>query len=143
MTVQSILDGKDGGVISVSPEESVTALVKVLSDARVGAAIVTDDSGRLVGIASERDVVRMLGKHGLSAMTMRVSDVMTAKVKTCEPADTIDTLMARMTEGRFRHMPVLSDGRVVGVVSIGDVVKRRLNDLEFEAEQLKQYITAG
>lgn len=143
MTVQSILDGKDGGVISVSPEESVTDLVKVLSEARVGAAIVTDDSGRLVGIASERDVVRMLGKHGLSAMTMRVSDVMTAKVKTCEPGDTIDTLMARMTEGRFRHMPVLSDGRVVGVVSIGDVVKRRLNDLEFEAEQLKQYITAG
>lgn len=143
MTVQSILDGKDGGVISVSPEESVTALVKVLSEARVGAAIVTDDSGRLVGIASERDVVRMLGKHGLSAMEMRVSDVMTAKVKTCEPGDTTDTLMARMTEGRFRHMPVLADGRVVGVVSIGDVVKRRLNDLEFEAEQLKQYITAG
>jgi len=143
MTVQSILDGKAGGVISVSPEENVTALVKVLSDARVGAAVVTDDSGRLVGIASERDVVRMLGRHGLSAMTMRVSDMMTAKVKTCEPTDTIDTLMAQMTEGRFRHMPVMSEGRVIGVVSIGDVVKRRLNDLEFEAEQLKQYITAG
>lgn len=143
MTVQSILDGKGGGVISVSPEESVTSLVKVLSDARVGAAIVMDDSGRLVGIVSERDVVRVLGKQGLSAMELKVSEVMTAKVKTCTPEDSIDTLMARMTAGRFRHMPVLSDGRVVGVVSIGDVVKRRLNDLEFEAEQLKQYITTG
>lgn len=143
MTVQSILDSKGGDIVSVSPYESVTSLIQTLCAAKVGAAIVLDDSGRLVGIVSERDVVRVLGKSGPLGLDQPVSSVMTREVKTCTPADTVDTLMQEMTRGRFRHMPVLSEGRVVGVVSIGDVVKRRLGDLEFEAQQLKQYIAAG
>ena len=143
MTVQSILDGKGNDVVSVGPETTLGELVAVLCGARVGAALVLDESGALIGIASERDVVRVLGRDGPGALETRVADTMTRAVTTCAPEDTIQSVMEKMTSGRFRHVPVVSGGRVLGVVSIGDVVKRRLNDLEFEADQLKQYITAG
>ena len=143
MTVQSILDMKGKEIVSVGPEATLGELVAVLCGARVGAAVVLDDSGRLVGIVSERDVVRVLGRDGAAALETPVLDTMTKAVITCVPEDSIQSLMEKMTAGRFRHVPVVSGGRVIGVVSIGDVVKRRLNDLEFEADQLKQYITAG
>lgn len=136
MTVQSILDGKAGGVVSVGPDELVSSLVSILCDARVGAALVLDDLGRLVGIVSERDIVRVLGRQGDSALSQPVSEVMTRKVQTCAPSDSIGSLMAAMTEGRFRHMPVMEGDEMIGLISIGDVVAARLADLHMEKEAL-------
>ncbi|MDJ0686234.1 MAG: CBS domain-containing protein [Alphaproteobacteria bacterium] len=140
MTVASILKGKGSDVHSMSPEMSLTAAVAFLCEKRIGAAVVIDSAGGLVGILSERDVVRAMGEHGAAAMEQPVSAFMTEKVQTCTPADTTEVLMRRMTEGRFRHLPVLNDGKLTGIVSIGDVVKSRISELEHETEAMRDYI---
>lgn len=140
MTVASILNGKGSDVFALSPDMSMTDAIAFLCDKRIGAAVVTDASGALVGILSERDVVRALGTSGVAILEHPVANFMTKEVQTCTPSDTSETLMRRMTEGRFRHLPVVEEGVLSGVISIGDVVKSRISELEHETEAMRDYI---
>ncbi len=110
---------------------------------RIGSVLVLDANGKIAGIISERDVVRALSKQGAAAMSLRVAEAMTSDVVFCDPDDSIDQVMETMTSGRFRHLPVVRRGELYGLVSIGDVVKARLEDARHEAEALKAYIVAG
>jgi CBS domain-containing protein len=125
-------------VITVSPDATVRELVALLAEHNVGALVVCEGE-RVAGIVSERDVVRKL-KDDESVLDRPVSTIMTSEVQTCTPDQRVNDLMQVMTAGRFRHIPVLDDGRLVGIVSIGDVVKHRMNELEFERDQLDSYV---
>lgn len=142
MKVEQILRTKGADVYAVRPGDTIAEAVGVLNDKNIGAVVVRDSSGKVVGILSERDVVRRLGKHGADAMTLRVSDCMTADVHTCSPDTSVDELMGMMTRKRIRHLPVTAGGKLVGVVSIGDVVKRKIEEAEQEAAALKEYISS-
>ena len=142
MKVEQILQSKGAEVYAVRPGDSIAEAVGVLNDKNIGAVVVRDPSGKVVGILSERDVVRRLGKHGADAMSLRVSDCMTGDVHTCSPESSLDELMSMMTRKRIRHLPVTAGGRIVGVVSIGDVVKRKIEETEQEAAALKEYISS-
>jgi CBS domain-containing protein len=139
MTVRAVLESKGYNIVTVDPAATVRAAVKLLSERRIGAVLAMAD-GRIAGILSERDVVRVLGERGAAILDEKVEQVMTRKVITCGPADTVAAIMEKMTEGKFRHLPVVDDGKVVGLVSIGDVVKRRVLDYEHEQEALRDYI---
>lgn len=139
MTVRSILDTKGHQVVSVSLDAKLSAAVKILSERRIGSLLVMNGS-RIEGILSERDVVRVLGERGAAALEDPVKTVMTAKVVTCREADTVSVIMERMTSGKFRHLPVVENDRVVGLISIGDVVKWRVAEYEREQEALHDYI---
>ena len=143
MFVAKILDDKGHEVVTVNPDESVANIAATLSERRIGAMPVSSPGGALVGIVSERDVVAALAEHGRDALDRPVEEIMTRRVITCTRADHIDDLMARMTEGRMRHLPVLEGDQLVGIVSIGDVVKARMGEIEAEAQALKDYITTG
>ena len=140
MTVKAILSRKGNDVVTAEPNASLGEVVRVLSARRIGAVVVTGADRRIVGILSERDVVRVLGEKGPSALDQPIAEVMTRKVTTCSMRDTVSELMERMTEGKFRHMPVVEDGRVAGIVSIGDVVKWRVHEIEDESDALRDYI---
>ncbi|MBB3808452.1 CBS domain-containing protein [Pseudochelatococcus contaminans] len=142
-TVAAILASKGRSVITISPQRSLHEAVDVLSTRGVGALVVTGVDGAVLGILSERDVVRVLGSDGVRALDNTVSRIMTSRVKTCTPYDTIDELMAMMTEGRFRHVPVIADGKLAGIVSIGDVVKWRLAEFETEHQAMREYIATA
>lgn len=142
MKAKHILQSKGADVFAVTPDDTIAAAVGVLNDKNIGAVIVQDSRGEAVGILSERDIVRRLGEKGAEAINMRVSDCMTGDPYTCAPDETIDDLMGRMTEKRIRHLPVQSDGRIIGVISIGDVVKRKIQEAEQEAAALKEYINS-
>lgn len=139
MTVRAVLETKGYTIVTVDPGATVRAAVKLLSERRIGAVLVMAD-GRIAGILSERDIVRVLGERGAAILDEKVEQVMTRKVITCRPSDTVAAIMETMTEGKFRHLPVVDQGKVVGVVSIGDVVKRRVMDIEHEQEALRDYI---
>jgi CBS domain-containing protein len=139
MRIVDVLRGKGSSVATVEPSASVGDLVAALAEHNVGALPVLE-AGRLVGIVSERDVVRRLHMGGAGLLQLRVADIMSASVTTCEPHDKIEDLARIMTERRFRHMPVVADGELVGIVSIGDLVKARIDLLEAEREQLQSYI---
>ena len=139
-TVRKLLDGKGGEVFSIRPEETLAVAVCVLRDKRIGALLVTDDNGDLKGILSERDIVRKLAETPGQTLPQTVGENMTSKVVTCSPDDALVTVLRRMTEGRFRHMPVIENDRLSGIVTIGDVINYRLNELEHEALQLKQMV---
>lgn len=139
MRIADVLRGKGSAVATVNPTVMVSDLVAALAEHNVGALPVVDD-GRLVGIVSERDVVRRLHMGGSGLLQLRVSDIMSGNVTTCGPTDKIEDLARIMTERRFRHMPVLENGELVGIVSIGDLVKARIDLLEAEREQLQSYI---
>ena len=143
MFVARILDDKGHEVVTADPDESVASIAATLSERRIGAMPVSSPGGALVGIVSERDVVAALAEHGRDALERPVEEIMTRRVITCTRADHIDDLMARMTEGRMRHLPVLEGDELVGIVSIGDVVKARMGEIEAEAQALKDYITTG
>jgi CBS domain-containing protein len=139
MLVQHILRGKPEQVrqiVTVTPDCSVAEAAQVMSDARIGAVVVSADGGRLDGILSERDIVRELGRRGPGCLTDRVAQLMTSAIVTCTPMETADQVLGRMTTGRFRHMPVMDEGRMIGLISIGDVVKARLDELAMEKEAL-------
>ena len=140
MTVKEILDVKGSDVVSVDVRTSVAELGKLLTRKNIGAAVVLD-SGRLVGVVSERDIVQALSSRGTETLDWPVSELMKSPVTTCTTTDRVTGLMATMTQKRIRHVPVLADGRLVGIVSIGDVVKHRLKDIEDEAQYLRDYIT--
>ena len=141
MRITDVLRRKGDSVVTITPTESVRDLLAVLARHRVGALVVSSDGRRVDGIVSERDVVRRLHSDGESVLDRPIADIMTADVHTCEPGVTTDDLMSEMTLHRFRHVPVVVEGRLAGIVSIGDVVKYRLEELQSERDQLTAYIT--
>ena len=143
MFVSDILAQKGGLVFSVTPGTSVAQLAQQLSTRRIGSMLVLDVEGSVAGIVSERDLVRALASHGAKAMELEARQVMTRDVVTCDPDDSIDQVMQVMTAGRFRHLPVVQRGELIGLISIGDVVKARLAETEHEKEALRAYIVAG
>ncbi|SEK45221.1 CBS domain-containing protein [Roseovarius azorensis] len=141
MLVQQILKSKgDSGVITVTPQTLVSEAAQILAERRIGGVVVSKDGETADGIFSERDIVRSLAVRGISCMTERVSELMTRNPVCCTRQDTSDAVLARMTEGRFRHMPVVEDGKLVGIVTIGDVVKARLEELSMEKSALEGMI---
>ena len=143
MNVETILKTKGREVVAVKPGESVASAAETLHRRRIGAALVLDEDGAVAGVISERDIVRGLATHGGVVLGMKVAELMTSDVQTCEPGDAVDLIMAIMTERRVRHLPVLRNGKLVGVISIGDVVKHRLAEIENEAQSLREYISTG
>jgi CBS domain-containing protein len=143
MFVSDILSQKGGLVYSVTPGTSVAEVAQQLSSRRIGSVLVLSDRSEVLGIVSERDVVRATATHGAKALELEARQVMTRDVVTCDPDNSIDEVMQTMTNGRFRHLPVVHHGELLGLVSIGDVVKARLEETQYEAEALKAYIVAG
>jgi len=143
MFVADILKNKSAGVISIGPEATVAEAARLLAERRIGALIVLDDAGALIGVFSERDVIRGLAADGPGALDRPVSGLMTCEVVTTAPDKTIAEVMQVMTERRFRHLPVVADGALKGMISIGDVVKHRLVETEAEAQALRDYVLAG
>ncbi len=143
MHVSAILRDKGDRMITIEPELSVSDAVKLLVQERIGAVLVVSGDGELAGILSERDIVRGLSSAGVGLMGRKVEELMTKAVVTCSPGDEIDQLMRDMTSHRIRHLPVMDDGKLSGVISIGDVVKFRLDELESESSMLREYIEHG
>jgi CBS domain-containing protein len=143
MTVAQILKRKGRAVITVQPSQTLSEIAAILAKHRIGAVVVVDKTGQIAGIVSERDVVRGLAAEGAAALSRPASDIMTEKVRTCAPRDTEAELMGLMTELRVRHLPVIEDGKLAGMISIGDVVKLRIETIELEAEELKSYIASA
>jgi CBS domain-containing protein len=143
MLVRNILDAKGNRVVSTQPEATIAATSRLLSEHRIGAVLVTDKSGNIAGVLSERDIVNGMSRHGAAITEHTVADLMTRNVHTCQPGDTIADVMAIMTERRIRHLPVLDDGRLAGMISIGDVVKYRLEEAKFEVDSLRDYVLAA
>ncbi|MBH5402161.1 CBS domain-containing protein [Bradyrhizobium sp. CNPSo 4010] len=139
MTVRSILNTKGHQIVSVEPDAKLADAIKLLAEKKIGAVLVMDQS-RVEGILSERDIVRVLGECGAGVLEAPVSEVMTRKVVTCKETDTVAELMEVMTTGKFRHLPVIENGKVVGLISIGDIVKWRVREYETEQEALRDYI---
>ena len=140
MIIKSILSAKGSGVISIEPTATLAAAVAMLAKHRVGALLVFGPDRRVIGILSERDIVRALAERGSGVLNEPLSQVMTRNVVTCSESDSVGVLMERMTTGRFRHLPVVEQDQVIGIVSIGDVVKHRLQEIEEEAGALRNYI---
>ncbi len=141
MLVQQILATKSGrDVVTIAPGSSLTEAAKLLSDKRIGALVVSDDGRHVAGILSERDIVRELGRRGVSCMTDPVEAVMTDDIVSCTASDTALDVMRKMTEGRFRHMPVMAGEEMTGLISIGDAVKARLSELSMEKDALEGMI---
>ncbi|MDB5489057.1 MAG: hypothetical protein JWQ58_2772 [Reyranella sp.] len=143
MFVSDILSRKGGLVYTVTPGTSVGQISQQLSTRRIGSVLVLDIESAVAGIVSERDLVRAFASHGAAAMELEARSIMTREVVTCDPDDSIDHVMEQMTRGRFRHLPVVRHGELLGLVSIGDVVKARLEEAHHEAEALRAYIVAG
>ena len=140
MTVKAILSVKGTEVLTIEPTTSLAAAAKLLAERKIGALVVTGPDQRVVGIVSERDIVQQLAAHGPAALDLALTEVMTRKVTTCSASDTISSVMEQMTAGKFRHLPVVEQGRLAGLVSIGDVVKHRLQEMEREQSALRDYI---
>ena len=143
MAVAQILRQKGSDVVTVSPSDGVQTIVDTLARHRIGAVVVVDNGGAIAGIVSERDVVRAMAGDAAGIRGKTAADIMTSKVMTCEPSDSEAELMQLMTENRIRHLPVVSGGRLAGMISIGDVVKLRIESIEREAEEMKTYIASA
>ena len=143
MNVKTILAAKGGDVISIEPTATLAAATQLLSKHRIGAVVICGAGGRLAGILSERDIMRAISEYGAEALNMQVGQVMTRNVLTCSEDDSISDIMERMTAGKFRHLPVVTTGRLVGLVSIGDVVKQRVEEIERESEAMRDYIRSA
>jgi FOG: CBS domain len=145
MNVKAILAAKKlgGDTVSIKPTANLAAAASLLSAHRIGALVIHGAGGRLAGILSERDIVLALAEHGAAGLDMTVGQVMTRNVATCGLDDTVASLMERMTTGKFRHLPVVEKGRLAGLVSIGDVVKQRVEEIEHESEALRDYIRSA
>jgi CBS domain-containing protein len=140
MIVKAILSAKGNDVISIEPTASLEAAVRTLAEHKIGALLVLGPDRRVIGILSERDIVRVLAEQGAGVLARPLSQVMTRKVVTCSHSDSVDVLMERMTTGKFRHLPVVEQDQLIGIVSIGDVVKHRLQEMEQESAALRDYI---
>jgi len=142
MKISDVLRGKGTEVVTITPEATVSELLRLLAEHNVGALVVSADGNSVAGIVSERDVVRLMHADPAGFQT-QVRSIMTAEVQTCDPDAHIEDLMRLMTNRRIRHVPVVVDGTLTGIVSIGDVVKSRIGELEFEREQLSKYIASS
>lgn len=140
MNVKAILAAKGGDIVTIEPTADLAAAAKLLSAHRIGAVLIQGAGGRLAGILSERDIVRALSEHGTAALALPVGQVMTRNVETCCEDDTVASIMERMTTGKFRHLPVVTEDELVGLISIGDVVKQRVEEIERESEAMRDYI---
>ncbi len=140
MNVKAILAAKGTKVFSIEPTATVETVIKTLTKHNIGALLVLGPDRRVIGILSERDIVRALGEHGAGVLAQPLSQVMTRKVVTCGETDSVGAIMERMTTGKFRHVPVIEQEQVIGVISIGDVVKYRLYEMEQESAALRDYI---
>jgi len=140
MTVKAIVSRKGSDVLTIEPTVTLAAAVKLLAERRIGAVVITGADRQVIGILSERDIVRALAERGAAALDDQIGQVMTRKVMTCTPDQTVASLMERMTQGKFRHLPVIEDGRLAGIVSIGDIVKHRLEEMEHESSAMREYI---
>ncbi|MDH3594592.1 MAG: CBS domain-containing protein [Rhodospirillales bacterium] len=140
MKVLDMLSKKGNEVATIRPDATINTAVRRLKLEGIGALVVSADDSGIDGIISERDIVRGLPEHGADLLSMKVSELMTSSVKTCSPDDKIQDIMSEMTRRRFRHMPVISDGKLCGIISIGDVVKNRLEELQTETHVLRDYI---
>ena len=143
MNVRTILAAKGGEIVSIEPTADLSAAAKLMSARRIGAVVIRGVGGRLSGILSERDIVRAVAEHGATALALPVAQAMTRNVMTCGEDDTVAELMEQMTAGKFRHIPVVNDGHLVGLVSIGDVVKQRVEEFERESEAMRDYIRSA
>jgi CBS domain-containing protein len=140
MTVSIILAGKGRDVVSIEPGATLASAVALLAEKRIGAVLILGAGRRIAGILSERDIVRAVAERGASALDEPVSRTMTRKVATCTASETIASIMERMTDGKFRHVPVVDQGQIVGIVSIGDVVKHRHQEMERDSAAMRDYI---
>ena len=143
MNVATILGEKGSEIVTATPDASLLEIAKTLRKHRIGCIVLNDGKGGIAGIVSERDLVRAIAESGRDILSSSVSKCMTKNVVTCQKSDTIHTIMAAMTDGRFRHMPVVEDGELVGVISIGDVVRLRIEEAELEAAAMRDYIATG
>ena len=143
MTVAAILSGKGRDVATISAERPVVEVVAELAARKIGALVVVEQHDRIVGIISERDIVNAIGRSGRGILDEPLAAIMTREVATCVETETIDRVMERMTRGRFRHLPVVAGGRLDGIVSIGDVVKARIEQVEREADEMRAYIATA
>ena len=142
-TVGQILADKGRDVVTLGLDVTLRTVIDTLASHKIGAIVLTRDNGSVAGIVSERDVVRVLAASGVEAMSYGVREAMTMTVKTCAESMTIDEALEIMTKGRFRHLPVCHDNKLIGIVSIGDIVKRKIENAEREAQQMREYIAAG
>jgi CBS domain-containing protein len=142
MTVAHILKSKGRDVITVAPHRTMSDAARLMAEKRIGAVIIAAADGSIAGILSERDIVRAVASHGADALAHLVSQHMTSKVETAGEGDGIQDIMEQMTNGKFRHVPVVDGGRIIGIISIGDVVKHRLAEMEAEARAMRDYISA-
>ncbi len=140
MKVETVLAAKGDKVVTARPDATVATIIRMLKLEGIGALVVSEDGEKILGIISERDVVRALVDHGGEVLKLRVAELMTHSVKTCTPDANIKDVMAEMTRSRVRHLPVVRDGKLSGIISIGDVVKNRLEELETETSVLRDYI---
>jgi CBS domain-containing protein len=143
MNVETILSTKGRAVTTIRPGETVGAAVEALVSRNIGALVASEDGESVGGIISERDIIHALARHGTDLLSLTVAEVMTRPVVTCDPDDGIAELMSEMTNRRIRHLPVLRDGRLCGIVSIGDLVKNRLDEIEYEAKSLRSFIAGA
>jgi CBS domain-containing protein len=142
MIVANILRDKGSSVATARPDTTIAEVAAKLAAKRIGAVVIVGGEGRVDGILSERDIIRAIAQRGPAALNEQAADIMTHQVTTCTSADTLDHLMLTMTSGRFRHVPVVEDGRLVGIISIGDVVKRHIAEVEMEASALRNYVVS-
>ncbi|HEX7969233.1 MAG TPA: CBS domain-containing protein [Stellaceae bacterium] len=143
MNVETILRNKGSAIATVSPQATIREAAALLRRERIGALVVSGDGAQVEGILSERDIVHGLADRGAVLLDARVEEIMTRRVFTCTPRDSVSDLMAMMTERRIRHIPVLRDGTLAGIVSIGDVVKHRLDEMEYETSSLRNFIAGA
>jgi len=143
MNVETILRNKGSWVATIRPDATIAEAVETLNRERIGAIVVSEDGESVDGILSERDIVIALVDSGAELLSRGVDEIMTRKVVTCAPGDTVQELMAEMTNRRMRHLPAVSNGRLCGIVSIGDLVKNRLDEVEFEAKSLRSFIASA
>ncbi len=141
MRVSLILDEKGGDIVTASPEQNLAEAAAILAQHRIGAILVSTADEAVAGILSERDIVRAVARRGAGALDETIERHMTKSVITCKPEDSITEIMQTMTDNRFRHLPVLDGGRVCGIISIGDVVKHRISEVEEEAREMRSYIS--
>jgi CBS domain-containing protein len=143
MNVHTILRNKGRSVVTIHPDATIERAIGVLRQRGIGALVVSDDGENVAGILSERDIVEALGRYGSELLAVSVAEVMTCPVVTCEPEDSVAELMAEMTTRRIRHFPVVEGGRLIGIVSIGDLVKNRLDQIEYEAHSMRSFIAGA
>lgn len=143
MNVAAILKAKGRLVTTARPEDTIEEIARKMSAKRIGAVVVVSENGAVAGIISERDIVRCFGERGAEMLGRQASELMTRNVASCAELDTIDEIMSVMTQGRFRHLPVVSDGQLTGIISIGDVVKHHIAEVELEVTAMREYLATG